>query len=1548
MKRKLALLLSCILLSQSVAAFAATEAAKDGQTEPVVEQAEAVTALKPDGISVETANVINTDFSNNIPDSLADLKGIVDGEPAFFLKSNSKITESNTYGKFSKNSYIEADFKLVSSNASSSGGASITMLDRGSGASRTVRFVYFSRVPLNTDTMMCSGGPILSDRIGIVDAGSFSLAKWHCIKYGKQLGLQESEKVTPWVKFQIISYNDTYYFSIYNSDGKLLDSISATAEEVFGDETELITGYYESNGGRFRISSNSSEIAFDNIRAGNIEVVDDVKFNLETKSAEKGKPVNFAFKDAAGKHLSLEGVQYLFDTEKAALSEDGKSITFNETGDYEVVALVKDLGTGNYNEYKSTIKIVDKIDYKSLKIAPDSQSVYKNAPLGITVHGVDAVGDEFILSPEEYQIALPTPDGDAAGTVDFESAGAQKIKVTKDGLSGETEVYVSQNKALTPKLGTTVIEQTKTTSYSFDALTDSGMRTLGYGEYTLTSDREGLAISGDGTITALKVGKYNLTFSSDKMSETVPLEVIERKQGLIIDEDFNGPGDEDYFNYPLDKVVDDNGNKVLHLANEESQFFGSESWQAYTIETKVKIVNPVIDERAKFATFEVTPLKKYNTDRSMIGGEGGTQCIYRLNHGIDSGSHMRISASHGKNINLEDGQWHDVKVDVYNNQIAFTIDGETMYYNQSRTTTGYFTFTANNCEVYIDDVKVTRNPYSHGKPRKYIEAVNPVVEMNPYDPKEFRALNAYRMYYDDGTFNYLVNASNSYLLHGDNSQTFWCEVIDGEEYAYIIPGTCTLNFEYDTPAGTEATIRAHYDGMSCDFKVRATANEMSYKDWVKSTVDLRGEDHTFRLVKGWGNGLDDSSSARGTIPQRLATMTAYPQIRDYSDVVRWYSKATEYEEVYIGRGTDAGDFILITGMNTYNTLKGIAKCSDEAWDSWKEFILGYRWQYPHQAISENHRGIFYTVAVMAGQAFPDDIFLDGKTGKETYEEHLGYLTDWVNYRLERGQGETESTEYYHINLFNAELASAGIEDEKVKKMLYDYMTFLYADMLPESLGNQLSGAQMRYYHEGRTGSMKNMTSLKIYFNLGNYMINETHKTQVQEIPYAQQAYYPPDVLFDVALDEDRTEEVYERNFEYILVDDRSHDNSTVKYAYRTPEFSIGSRLYNENLFENPDYSWGIPPTASYNIVYTLGGVYPNTRVYLNHQGINWTVNLGKGNYSILTENHPGSYKFNSDGMDFCDCGKYMQYKGASIGMHSINQNHNRGTLDSQKQPEYTHFYVPSKYLEGVEDVNGWVFVKHYGVFVAIKPMKDGLTTGTLYTWGNPNSTYNGMPMSECEVRTDSTKTAFVCEVTSEKDFGGTYEEFKEKVLANEKNITYKVGDDEHYLEYIALDGTKLKVDYLNNTRYKNDEMIDFTTFKLRDSKYVQSEWMSGVINITSDENSYQITKARYNLDTATVIELSRTIDKLTDGLRYENKFGRGAEYMAANSDEFRACVNIFTNYNKTYMYDVMVNKLKNLKVLVDVAYNKANAAQKSAISDIITTLDTNLTNYNKE
>ena len=70
--------------------------------------------------------------------------------------------------------------------------------------------------------------------------------------------------------------------------------------------------------------------------------------------------------------------------------------------------------------------------------------------------------------------------------------------------------------------------------------------------------------------------------------------------------------------------------------------------------------------------------------------------------------------------------------------------------------------------------------------------------------------------------------------------------------------------------------------------------------------------------------------------------------------------------------------------------------------------------------------------------------------------------------------------------------------------------------------------------------------------------------------------------------------------------------------------------------------------------------------------------------------------------------------------------------------------------------------------------------------------------------------------------------------------------------------------------------------------------------------------------------------------------------MAANSDEFRACVNIFTNYNKTYMYDVMVNKLKNLKVLVDVAYNKANAAQKSAISDIITTLDTNLTNYNKE
>lgn len=1511
MKKKVALLLSVFLIVQMLGSFSVmvNGSEQELQTKQTTEQ---VTLKQPNGMAVETKNVIKTDALDNVPSSLKNYVDTIDSEAVFHINSNSKITGGPTIGTFGANAYLEADVKMLSSTAATSGCISITPHDRGSAAARTVRFAYIFAVPLNEETMMGLGGPVIKDRLAIVDTGDFNINKWRFVKISDNpLGvLSATKNETEWIRLKVIVYNDVYYFSAFDDKGNLLDSLSATKEELFGDDKDNIKP-----GGSFRATFNASEFAFDNISGGDIDVVEGLEMKFETSSAKVGTPVRYYFENSDGNKLKLEGAEPVTDGVKTTIEEDG-SVIFNETGKQEFAVKVSNLNTGAVDEYKAEINILNEIDFKKLEVTPAQNSVYKNAAVPITVKGVDAIGDKFVITPDEYKITSPAADNDEAGTVDFEQSGMQKIKVEHRGVSGEADIYVSKYEKLTPSLSLTTIEQKSSVSYSLLGTENGVQRMFDYNEYAVTSDKDGLVISPNGIITAAKIGTYTLSFTKDNVTEKINLNVIERQQGILINENFDTPGDGQYFTYRQENIVNDNGNKVLRVADEETEFYGGEAWKAYTINAKVKIVKSVLDERCQYSTFEITPLKKYNTTMGFVGGEGGIQCIYRLNHKIDSGSHMRISAVAGPQINIEDGKYHDFRVDVYENQVIFSIDGIKQYYYQSRDMTGYFTFTANNCEAYVDNLTVTRNLHSEKKERAGISAEEEIVEVNPYAPVQFRAINAFRLNYTDGTHTYVTNMG-TYDLHGANTNRLWFEVVDGEEDCTVRNGY-TLVFNKDVPAGAEVTIKANLDNFSCLFKVKAAPPDMTYEEYVKTTVDLRKESQTFRLIKGWGNGIDNSMSSRGTLPHRMAIMTVYPKIYDHTEAFRWYAKAVHYEEVYIGRGSDAGDFILQQGMATYMTLKGIANVSNEAWEEWKQFILQYRWIYPHEGMTENHRGIYYATAVMAGETFPNDIMYDGKTGKETFNEHLKYLTDWFNYRYTRGHAEYDSGEYYNINLFNAELLYNSIKNEQVKQAAYDYMTFVYADMLPEELGGRLTGAHLRSYHKA---NMNHMNQLSIYFNLSDYMIDESAKINVQEVPYSMSTYIPPDILYDIAFDDDKTGEITERHFLYALVDDPLHTDSIVKYTYRTPEYSVGTKIYSDEFLTNPEYS-----VVSSNRV-EINNTY-KTEVLPNHQGYMWSITFGNDRNAEITENHPGTYEFYGDGTWICDCGKYYQHKGASMGMHKI-------TGANRDQRKCSHFYIPKDILETVEEENGWVFINHEEIYAAIKPLKDGKTNGVLYEWGSPDRSYNGIKMSECELLINSANTAFVSEATSKSEFGGTFDEFKAKVKENEKNIVYKISDDNYSIEYTALDGTKLKIDYNNNKRYLNDTEVDFSETKLFDSKYVQSDWGSGTITISNGEETLVINPVKYNIDITTAWEFVRKINKHIDELEYEMKVGRGALYIAANTADLIECTDFISKYNKDFLFSIIYGRLKVLSEKVTKCYDISSTSGRSQIENIV-------------
>ena len=1504
MKRKAAILLILALMLQSF--FCGNILAADDGINDTAVQAY-VSELRPDKILVETENKINTDFSKNVPKELKGKTVRVDGESVWRLDGKNAVVGGEHCGSISGNTYISADVKLVKSTGVGSGAFSLAST-ADTQSSITVRFAYVSAIKYNPETRMGDGTEIIRDRIAIVRTSSYGVERWI---YGAisdhELGVQNnSSMTTPWIRLKALSVDGMYYLSAYSAEGELLDSLSISHKDLLGEST----GAALTQGG-FQVTSNSCEVLVDNLSCGEIKAIDEPKLAFDTKSAAIDTPVGIKLVSADGKELATDGMQMTFDS-STKRQKDGKFV-FSSVGRHSVKLGMFDIGSEKNLEYTAEIDVKNKINYSALKIEKDKEKLYRNEEMTIGVKGIDENGDSFDISPADYKIEEPVTHGE--NTVSFENSGKGQIKVKSEGLEGTAEVYVSKYEALTPAVSSETIEQGAAVEYSLTKRMNSMDYVMNGDEFSVTADREGLEIT-NGVITAVKTGEYVLSFETDGMTEKKKITVIERRQGKIIDENFENESQNEYFMYPKDHIVSDNGNRVLHLANEETEKFGG-MWKRYKITARVKIVTPVLDEKCEYATFEIKPQTREPADKTVLGGTGGIPCIYRINHKIDSGAHMRISAVAGENINIEDGEYHNFSVEVYGPQVIFEIDGIRQYYNLSANDSGYFTFMANNCEVYIDDVSVEKNVAKWSEEIVGISADEDIVEANPFEPWQFKALNAFRANFADGSYAYPINWGTSYSYSEDNRGVLEYEQIDGFEYGDVLRKN-TIVFKRNVPDGAEITVKAKYKGYECVFKVKAKRPQQSYEEYVKNRVDIHRENYAFRLIRGYNSGIANTPSSRGTLPHRMAVMTIYPKVRDYSKMFEWYEKSTDYEERFIGRGNDAGDFILLQGMATYIRLKDIANVSDEAWEGWRKYINTYKWAYPDDYLSENHKMIFFLGAILAGETWPEDTMYNGLSGRATAEEHTQYLIDWYNHRLERGMQEYDSPNYYNVDLFAGEMFYSSVKNEKLKKLASDFLTLIYADSVTDMLEDNLTGAHLRTYHE--VENLFKLKSLGFCFNTSTYMTDEFYQMNVQDGEYAFTDYMPPDEIFDIALDEGRYIENRERHSVYTLMDDKMVEESERKYTYRTPEYSVGSLIYRENLDK---YGVGVDLFAD-------NGVYnKRTPVLAGFQGIQWSINLGKGTSSIITENHPSS------GQDFygdtqCQCGMYFQNLGASVGMHRITV---------EKHKKCTHFYIPKAKLQTVQEENGWIFAQHFGVFAAVKPLRDGQTSGTLYEWGDPNVQYSGLKRSECEVLINSANTAFVSEVTSEKDFGGSFEEFKSKVLENEKNIVYSANNDEYFIEYTSLDGSVLKLDYKNNQRYLDGRLIDFTDSKMFDSKYVKADWEAGEVTISGKNGSIKLDKYKQTMGVATAKSLIDKVNGLVQKLKYENKFGRGIEAIAANMPEINECVEGASKYEDSYARNVLLSGMKELAKQVDKIFDSASDRERESIRELKEKLD---------
>lgn len=1341
------------------------------------------------------------------------------GEEAYFAQNSEdpgtlmvngagKIIGTSAVEKDLDNFILEADIRQTACTAASSGVFSIGMRSQGS-ESTQYRLVYVSALNYNESNHKYGGGTIVRDRLAIArTSGTDNCNSWYYSAVSeKPLGVLNGS-ATPWIHLRAVMTDDGIEFSAYDQNGVLLSSIASTMDEI----NMGISGIPVVESGGIMISSHSSDVEVKNLDVTPIDQYYGLSLTPEYRRMYKNQIASVSVTDAEGKTIYP----------KAIISdeiEDGK-VSFHETGDMKARASVKDVVTGETVSAECEIEVLEKIGFTELTAELGASGIVCGGSTECTVFGVS---DDGVKYPIDAKI---TGEGIVVDGTKVSSVvpGDHEIEVSFENLTTHVMLHVANFFEI--KLLPCREKVAMWDMLYFNIQSDKEEMLPISPEHLIF--KEGSFIIENGRLKANRTGVQTVSAKVDSVPISAEVNVIAKTDGLVLYENFENAGYalSEYMNYNSENLVKQGDNTVYQIENEITDFFGSEDWKDYRIDFKLKIEDAAVEADQYAGVFEIIPRRKI-PEHNTFGGDKGIPFVYRTSHNI-SAPHMRISSIPGPQINIEDGNWHDVSVEVNGCQMIFSIDDKTMYYTGSFPKKGYFSFQASNVCASIDDVEVTlfdiKEPNEDAKITELVSQCE-TVELPCHDAFNTAALTAVLAKYSDGSQKYLD------LLN----EVTW-EIESGEDIINL-----SRNRGIKPKKEGQARLLGRVGNKSFFVDITVKDDGLTDEEYVKRNLKQRRETYLYSMQKGFDEGTPKGIGGLGNLAAYYGEMLMYPRIGDYSDLLDWHSLQAEYEDQVVGRGNDGGDFIILQMINIYNKLHGRINASEESFEKMKEYLCGVRYPDPADWMSENHKGVFFATAVLVGETFPEAVMMEGMSGTELNRRYTAYLKTWVNQRLRRGFLEYDSAHYYNVDFYTFENLYAVTNNPELKQLAEDMLNYLYADILVDSLEDTMTGAHSRIY-AGMSYTTK-FKLLEIQFDLSTIAFDETGvEKAVQDSAILSGEFEPCQAVYDIALEKQKRFANKERRSIYMIPDDLLITDTMEKYTYTTPVYSLGCVVHVDNLekyrSEEGNYQ---PITASYP-----EGTRRN--IIQGQQEIPWSLQFAGGSDTMIYEGHPGPYGTNAAthahgyfaGDLHCNCYQYFQDENVSIGMHKITR---------AGEVKFTHFWFPRENFQTVYEQGGWIFVNHKGTYAAIKPLRDGLVSGTLYSWGNPNQKYNNAyPLDKVEVRTDSANTAFVCEAHEAENYS-SFEEFCNEILTK-THISYSVGAD-YFLEYTALNGKTIKIDYNNNRRYINGEWIDTHQYKLQDSKYIRADWDLGKINIMSGKSSYEILAYQSELDSET-------------------------------------------------------------------------------------------------
>ncbi|MBR2036522.1 MAG: hypothetical protein IKA09_02215 [Lachnospiraceae bacterium] len=1319
------------------------------------------------------------------------------GDKALVINAIGDKLATGAFGPELTNYLVEADVKLEDCNAGSNGGFFIRARVNDKLHAYNMLYTVVNKYDWEKGTWDASEK--VFDRLLIARSkSSYNIASapnWKWTSMSGAIGILKNKAFEEYVRMKMYMSDAIIRLEIYSIGVDGADGVKLVSLEQSTDEVDK--AFYEAFGvekiakGRIQLGAHSCKVWYDNISISEISIIESAAVETSVELLSVGETYDIWAESETGEEIPFNLVQWEYDKEKLEIA-DGK-ITAKAAGEFEV----KILYDGGVTTH--TVKVTaEEYNFTDYEIICERPNVFLGEKIAFSLVGVCADGTEYTVV---RNISCQTEAGDYDGTaIVTDTAGEFELSVTYNQITKSIPVYVSEYSAAEIRLGKAEIYVESSTEFSVWATNNGAEERIDVSDYTLVLD-EGLVADGE-VVTAETTGEKKLYVKLGKVYIEAILSVEQRREGTVINEDFEDGWYSEFFSVPLEDVVtDSDGNKVYKLQDEFSPFYGDVSWHNYRITGKVKILDKRIEDNRYNTSFSIYYRQQIPADEEMTGGQYGLPAVYCMDEDFE---YLRIGSQNGADFAAEENVWYDFSLETNGTQQIFALGGKEVCFDVAIDECGGFVLNAENCCIYLDDIKVERFDADETtfEPVK-IEIENDGVEVDIYANRQITSLFAVRAVDADGNYKYISGEAEYEVLSGN---------------AEIVSDSLSLRIDSETIENVKIGIK--YDDMYQEAEIVPVRNYDSRTEYLKETQSIRNKNFCYKMLRSASSlGVLDGSNLY-CISYVTSLLTLQPTRRSYDRELNWYVSVGEDQRA---RGeSNSVDFVANVLLVLRHELKGIVNVSNETWAKVDEFIKSE--DYGKFAMSENHRIVNFTDAYLIGELFPDDILYGGKTGRETAEEYAQYIIDWMNFRYKYGMTEYDST-YIAIDTIALETLYNYTTNENMRRICNDFLNWLYADSVIDAMGDRLTGAHGRTYFN--TDVLAKMYSLAQRFETEEAKWTETNgKYGVQPAVYSFLTAELDDTVYELAnanktgLVNKETQKIHH------LPDDEEVETSN-KYTYFGDGYSLGCLVNYENPFHDVTYKGD--KYYKENGTWVAGG----------HQELSMTAVIEGNDKRFITFSQPGpsgpsdvkSKHMYYSGFYNYPAFNYMQHQNTIIGLYYIAD---------EAQLQYTHCYIPTKQFECVDEEDGWIFLLSNDVYTAIKPLKAGeLSTESAYRWGDEVFfTSSNILLSENEILIEDAHSGFVMQMTSLEESKMSFDEFK--TVMKQTSIEYSL-EANGTLSYTTYNGDVLKVVYDTGEDSLNGVIQDYSDWKLFDSEYMQSDYGSGYTTITAGGKELIIT-----------------------------------------------------------------------------------------------------------